>query len=423
MASYLRSLIALCALLGQALFAPAQAGMTIEIVGAAANRIPVAVAPFLPAGQAGDDLARIVEADLRRSGLFNLINGNGLAQPGEDQVVDHGKWRARGADALVVGQVTKLADGRLDIRFRLHDTVRKTQLAGFSYLVPPAMSRAIAHKIADLVHEKLIGEPGNFGGRIAYILKHNGRYELQVADADGYNTFTIAKSPEPIISPVWSPNGAKLAYVSFEQKKPVVYVQDLATGKRKAVANFRGSNYSPAWSPDGGKLAIALSKDETAQIYLMDADGGDAKRISKGGSLETEPAFSPDGKWLYFTSDRGGSPQIYRMPAEGGEAKRLTFEGSYNVSPAPSPDGKFLAYVRRDGGSFRVAVLDLGNGQTQVLTDTHFDESPTFTPNGRSILYATQVGGRGVLAMVSVDGRVRQRLSITGDLREPAWAP
>jgi TolB protein len=189
------------------------------------------------------------------------------------------------------------------------------------------------------------------------------------------------------------------------------------------VANFRGSNYSPAWSPDGSKLAISLSKDETAQIYLIDADGGDARRLTKGGSLDTEAVFSPDGKWLYFTSDRGGSPQIYRMPADGGEVKRLTFEGTYNVSPSPSPDGKYLAFVRRDGGSFRVAVLDLESGQTQTISQTHFDESPSFAPNSRAILYATLVNGRGVLATVSVDGRVKQRLSIAGDLREPAWGP
>lgn len=399
------------------------AGMSIEIVGAAANRIPVAIAPFQAAGSPGLDPAEVIEADLGRSGLFKLVDSSLLGKPGEAQTVDFIQWQARGADAVVVGQVGKAADGRLDIRFRLYDVVRKTQLAGFSYVVPAHMARTIAHKIADLIHEKLVGEPGNFSGRIAYILKRGGRYELQVADADGYNTFTIARSPEPIISPVWSPNGAKLAYVSFEQKKPVVYVQNLADGRRKAVANFRGSNYSPAWSPDGSKLAIALSKDETAQIYLIDADGGDARRLSKGGSLDTEPAFSPDGKWLYFTSDRGGSPQIYRMPAEGGEAKRLTFEGTYNVSPAPSPDGKYLAYVRREGGSFHVAVLELATGQTQVLTDTHFDESPSFAPNSRAVLYATLVSGRGVLATVSVDGRIKQRLSITGDLREPAWAP
>lgn len=398
-------------------------GMTIDIVGGAAKRIPVAVAPFLPEGASGDDPAAVVLADLNRSGFFSLVDSAGIGKSGEAQAVDFAQWRSRGSDALLVGQVSPVADGRLDIRFRLYDVVRKAQLAGFSYLVPPQLIRTYAHKIADIVHEKLIGETGNFSSRVAYILKRDGRYELQVADADGYNTFTVTKSLEPIISPVWSPNGAKLAYVSFEHKKPVVYVQDLATGRRQAVANFRGSNYSPAWSPDGSKLAITLSKDETAQIYTIPTDGGEARRLGKGGSLDTEPAFSPDGKWIYFTSDRGGSPQIYKMPAEGGEARRLTFEGTYNVSPAPSPDGKMLAYIRRTGSAFQVAVLDLSTGQSQVLTDSQSDESPSFAPNSRSILYATLNNGRGELAAVSVDGRIKQRLTLTGDLREPAWAP
>lgn len=411
-------LFALCLLSG-----PARAAMTIEIVGGAANRVPVAIAPFVEPGRDAEDPAAVVSADLRRSGLFSLVDTAGLGRPGDAQAVEYPQWRARGADAVVVGQVAKTADGRIEIRFRLYDTVRKTQLAGFSYLVPARMQRAIGHKIADLVHEKLLGVPGNFSGRLAYIVKRDKRFELQVSDADGENAYTVLRSPEPIITPVWSPDGSRLAYVSFEQKKPIIYVQNLSDGRRKAVAKFRGSNYAPAWSPDGKKLAIALSKDETAQIYLIDADGGEAQRLTQGGSLDTEPVFSPDGQWLYFTSDRGGSPQIYRMPATGGEARRLTFEGGYNVSPAISPDGRYMAFVRRDEGRFRIAVMDFESGQIQVLTDSSADESPSFAPNGRVIVYATLVKGRGVLATVSVDGRVKHRLSLPGDLREPAWAP
>ena len=397
--------------------------MTIEIIGGAASRIPVAIAPFQAAGAKGTDPAAVVESDLVGSGLFKAVNVAGLGKPGEAQPVRHADWRARGADALVIGQVTPMADGRLDIRFRLFDVVREKQLAGLSYVAPPHLVRAVAHKIADIVHEKLLGEPGSFSGRLAYILKQGRYYELQVSDVDGHNAFTIAKSPEPIISPAWSPDGSKLAYVSFEQKKPVIYVQNLSDGKRRALASFRGSNSAPAWAPDSSKLAIVLSKDETSQIYLIDVNGGGLKRLSRGGALETEPVFSPDGKSLYFTSDRGGSPQIYRMAATGGEATRMTFGGSYNVSPAISPDGSKLAYIRGDGGRYQVAVLDLATAQTQVLTDSRLDESPTFAPNGRTILYATQVNGRGVLATVSVDGRIHQRLSQSGDLREPAWAP
>ncbi len=403
----------------------ANAAMTIEIIGGAANKIPVAIAPFVSGAANGKerDPAEVVGLDLQRSGIFSLVPSTGLGQPGEAQSIAHAQWRARGADAVVVGQVTRLPDGRLDIRFRLYDVVRQIQLAGFSYVVPEALTRSIGHKIADVVYEKLTGIPGIFAGRVAYVHKRGGRYDLQVADTDGENAVTIASSPEPIISPIWSPNGGKLAYVSFEHKKPVVYVQNLADGKRKAVANFRGSNYAPAWSPDGAKLAVTLSKDETSLIYLIDADGSDPVKISRGGVVDTEPVFSPDGKWLYFTSDRGGTPQIYRMPVSGGEAKRITFEGSYNVSPAISPDGRYLAYIRREGGSFHVAVMDMETGQHQILTDTQHDESPSFSSNGRTILYATMVKGKGVLATVSVDGRIKQRLSLSGDLREPAWGP
>jgi len=401
----------------------AQAAMTIEIVGGAASRIPIAIAPFQATGAKGLDPSSVVESDLVGSGLFKAVDVSGLGKPGEGQVVRHADWRARGADALLIGQVTPLADGRLDIRFRLFDVVREKQLAGLSYVAPPNLTRAVAHKIADIVHEKLLGEAGSFSGRLAYILKQGKYYELQVSDVDGHNAHTVTKSPEPIISPAWSPDGSKLAYVSFEQKKPVIYIQNLSDGKRRALANFRGSNSAPAWSPDSSKLAIVLSKDETSQIYLIDVNGGGLKRISRGGALETEPVFSPDGKWLYFTSDRGGSPQIYKIPVAGGEATRVTFGGSYNVSPSISPDGSKLAYIRGDGGRYQVTVLDLATAQTQVLTESRQDESPAFAPNGRTILYATLVNGRGVLATVSVDGRIHQRLSQTGDLREPAWAP
>jgi TolB protein len=398
------------------------AAMTIEIIGGAASRIPVMIASFKSASADGEDPADVVRADLARSGFFRVLDAGGLA-PGENQVAQHRIWRDRGADAVVVGQVVALKDGRVDVRFRLHDAVREQELAAFSYVVAPQLIRATAHRIADQVYEKLTGEPGAFSGRIAYILKRGGRFELQVSDVDGHNAFTVTSSPEPLIGPAWSPDGRRMAYVSFEQKKPVIYVQSLADGKRQAVANFRGSNSSPAWSPDGSKLAIVLSKDETSQIYLIDAKGGDTRRISSGGALETEPVFSPDGQWLYYTSDRGGNPQIYRVPVAGGGAKRMSFEGDYNASPALSPDGKLLAYVHRRDGRFHIAVMELASGQTQVLTDTQQDESPSFAPNSRTILYATLVGGRGVLATVSADGRIKQRLSQAGDLREPAWSP
>jgi len=410
--------------IGLALFAQvllAHAAMTIEIIGGAATRIPVMVAGFRSDGT-GEDPAEVIRADLGRSGFFKLLSASGIL-PGESQTPQHMAWRGRGADAVVVGQVIPLRDGRVDVRFRLHDVVRESELAAFSYVVAPQQIRATAHRIADLVYEKLTGEAGAFSGRLAYILKRGGRYELQISDVDGYNAFTVTSSPEPIIGPAWSPDGRSMAYVSFEQRKPVIYLQTLADGRRRALASFRGSNSSPAWAPDGKRLAIVLSKDETSQIYLIEASSGELKRLSAGGAIETEPVFSADGQWIYFTSDRGGNPQIYRIPATGGSPKRVTFEGDYNASPTLSRDGRLLAYVHRREGSFHIAAMELATGQTQVLTDTQQDESPSFAPNSRTILYATLVGGRGVLATVSADGRIKQRLSQAGDLREPAWSP
>ncbi|MEW5786571.1 MAG: Tol-Pal system beta propeller repeat protein TolB [Pseudomonadota bacterium] len=402
---------------------PALAAMTIEIVGGAANRIPVAILPFGVSGVEAVNPALVVASDLGRSGYFKLVEEGGGVSPAEPAGLVLATWKGKGADAVVMGQVLPAAGGKVEVRFWLFDAVRQTQLAALAYTTTPGGVRAVAHKIADLVHEKLLGEPGSYSGRIAYILKRNGRYELQVADADTQNAITVAASAEPLISPAWSPDGQRLAYVSFEDKKPVVYVQNLADGSRRAVARFRGSNSAPAWSPDGKRLAVTLSKDETSQIYLLNLDTGEATRFTRGGALDTEPVFSPDGRWLYFTSDRGGTPQIYKASLPEGQVSRVTFEGSYNVSPALSPDGKTLAFVHRRDGRFHVAAMDLANGQMQVLTDTTFDESPSFAANGRMLLYATLVNGRGVLATVSVDGRVRQRLSQSGDLREPAWEP
>lgn len=406
---------------------PAQAAMTIEIVGGASNRIPIAVLRFGAAPITGArpdtvvDIAAVVAADLGQSGYFRLIDSKDSVSPSDPQTLSLPVWKGRGADAVLMGQVLPAGGGKLEVRFWLHDAVRATQLGGMSYVSTPASLRIVAHKIADAVHEILLGEPGSYSGRIAYILKRAGRYELQVADADSQNAVTVTVSPEPLISPAWSPDGQRLAYVSFEDKKPVVYVQNLSDGSRRAVAKFRGSNSAPAWSPDGRKLAVTLSKDETSQIYLLDLETGVASRFTRGGALDTEPLFSPDGRWLYFTSNRGGSPQIYRASLADGSASRVTFEGGYNVSPALSPDGKTLAFVHRRDTRFHIAALDLSSGQMQVLTDTVADESPSFAPNGKKILYATLVNGRGVLATVSVDGKVRQRLSQSGDLREPTW--
>jgi TolB protein len=417
------------------LLAPAlgRAQLSIEITGAGAQRIPVAIVPFggegalagTKAAAGASGISQIVREDLERSGLFRAIELPVLSpMPTEAAQINYPEWRARLADALLVGSVASRPDGRYEARFRLYDVVKQVALGGIAYTLTREQMRATAHRIADFVYEKLTGEKGVFSTRIAYVVKRGNKYELQIADADGMGEETALASFEPIISPAWSPDGRRLAYVSFENKKPVVYVHSLIDGKRQVAANFKGSNSAPAWSPDGKTLAVSLSREGGSQLFLISPDGSGLRRLTSSPAIDTEPRFSPDGKWIYFTSDRGGSPQIYRMPTTGGEAQRITFEGSYNVSPRISPDGKTLAYIARNDGKFQVALLDLANKQVQIITDSDRDESPSFAPNGRMILLATVIGGRGVLSAVSSDGRVKQRLTMTsGDVREPAWGP
>lgn len=403
----------------------AKAALNIEIIGGAATQLPVAIVPFSQENALQQSVTAVVAADLQRSGQFKLVDLRDISPlPVEPAQVRYPDWRGRGAEALVIGNVIPLANGSYEIRFRLLDVLKQTQLAGFSYTVTPAQLRSTAHKIADIIYEKLTGDVGVFNTKIAYIVKQGKKYELQVADADGYNAQTVVTTYEPLISPSWSPDGNKLAYVSFERKKPVVFVQSLLTGQRHILANFKGSNSSPAWMMDGRRLAVTLTKDGNSQIYLINPDGSGLARWTYSSGIDTEANFSPDGKWILYTSDKGGSPQIYRMPSSGGEAQRVTFDGSYNVSPRYAPDGKSFVFVQRNGGQFHVALQEMDSGQVQVLTDTPLDESPSFAPNGKMILYATEVNGRGILAAVSSDGRTKQRLSVqAGDVREPAWGP
>ena len=405
---------------------PALAQLNIEVVGAGMQRIPVAVPNFGGDEGLGREIAAVVRSDLTSTGLFNLVNTDGIVAE-ENSAVDFAAWRSRGADALATATAAR-PGGQIEVRVRVADIVKRGSLGNTVVTVPGNNARLAGHKVADFIYQKLTGQPGYFSSRIAYVLKQgNGpsaQFQLIVADADGQNPVAVFKYNQPIISPAWSPDGSKLAYVSFEKSKPVIFEQTLKTGARRAVASFRGSNSAPAWSPDGSRLVVALSREGGTQLYSIALTSGQATRITNTSGIDTEPAFSPDGQWIYFTSDRGGSPQIYKMPAGGGGAQRVSFDGNYNVTARPSPDGRTLAFITRRDGGFRVATLDLATRQVTVLTDSQRDESPTFSPNGQMILYATILGGRGVLAAVSADGQIRQRLSaVNGDAREPAWGP
>ena len=395
----------------------------VEVSGVGLTQMPIAVATFRGEAQAPQKIGAIVKADLERSGIFRAVDTAGVALD-ESARPDMALWKQKGADSLVTGSVTPLADGRFDVRLRLWDVLRGQDLGGQSYAVTAADLRLSAHRISDFVYEKLIGEKGIFSTRIAYVTKGGQRYTLWVADADGENAQSALASPEPIISPAWSPSGAQQAYVSFESRKPVIYAHDVASGKRRLLANFRGSNSAPAWSPDGRQIVATLSRDGGSQLYSMDANGGEPKRLTQSSSIDTEPAFSPDGKSVYFVSDRGGAPQIYRMGALGGNIERVTFTGSYNISPALSPDGKYLAYVSRVGGAFKLQVMELAGGAINQITDTSADESPSFAPNSRLIVYATQQQGREALMTTTLDGKIKARLAgASGDIREPDWSP
>ena len=410
------------AALAAAAAAPAAAQFRVEIAGVGATQVPVVVADFRGEATAGVALASIVRADLQRSGLFRTSPAD---QPlDETSRPDLAAWRGRGADALVAGSVTRLADGRFDVRFRLWDAVRSQELLGQSKVVLAADLRLAAHRVADEIHEKLTGERGVYATRIAYVVHAGRRFTLHVTDADGEGGQIALASPEPIISPAWSPDGRRLAYVSFESQKAVVWVQDLTTGQRRVLASFRGSNSAPAWSPDGERLAVTLSQDGLSQIYTLPAAGGAPVRLMRSSGIDTEAVYAPDGRSLYFVSDRSGGPQIYRVGVSGSPVERITFDGNYNVSPAISPDGTLLAYVTRRSGAFKLMTQELAGGAPQALTDTQFDESPSFAPNGRLLVYATRAQGADVLMTTTLDGRIKTRLLSSGaDMREPAWGP
>ena len=405
---------------------PALAQMNIEITGVGQSLYPIAVMRFKDEQKLPVNITEIIRQDLARSGYFkNTENGNAVES--DEGTPNYKSWAARGADALVVGSVVQSGGTQFEIQYKLFDIRKSESLGGLKLNSSADNLRAVAHKIADDIILKLLGERGVFSTRLSYVIKDGKRYRLVISDADGQNIRNAMNSSEPIISPSWSPDGKKVAYVSFEDRKPVIYVHELATGRRIALSNQKGNNSAPAWSPDGKKLAISLSKDGNTQIYSINADGTGLQRLTRGYTIDTEPQYSADGRYIYFTSDRGGNPQIYRMSADGEQAegvKRITFKQGFVTSPRISPDGKYLAYIANIGGAYRLYILNLATGDAQALTDGSSDESPSFAANGRYVLYSTKVGGKRVLAAVSVDGNSKQVLSIPGsDVRQPSWGP
>ena len=405
---------------------PSHAQMSIEIIGVGQSLYPIAVMRFKDENKLPISITDIIRQDLARSGYFkNTENGN--ASESDEGTPNYKSWSARGADALAVGSVVQKDANNFEINYKLFDVRKSLSLGGLNLNSSADNLRAAAHKISDDIIFKLLGERGIFSTRLSYVIKDGKRFRLVISDADGQNIRNAMASADPIISPSWSPDGKKVAYVSFEDRKPVIYVHELATGRRIALSNQKGNNSAPGWSPDGKKLAISLSKDGNTQIYGINSDGSGLRRLTRGNTIDTEPQYSPDGRFIYFTSDRGGQPQIYRMSSEGEQvdgAKRVSFKQGFVTSPRISPDGKYLAYIANVGGAFRLYIMNLATGDSQALTDGSSDESPSFAANGKYVLYSTKVGGKRVLAAVSVDGNSKQVLSIPGsDVRQPSWGP
>ncbi|MBK1724660.1 Tol-Pal system beta propeller repeat protein TolB [Thiocystis violacea] len=426
----LRILLAAALSLCGVALASAAPRLNIQITGGVEAAQPIAVVPFgVSEGLIPPiDVAAIISADLARTGKFKpMPTRDMLDMPTTHADVDLRDWSLLGMNNLVIGRVETDATG-FRVSFSLYDVFRGTELASTSMLSTKNGLRATAHHIADMIYEKLTGQKGVAATRIAYITSTGSgdslKVTLRVSDADGYNPQTIVSSGEPIMSPAWSPDGRRIAYVSFENRRPAIYVQELDSGRRELLASYPGINGSPAFSPDGTRLAMTLSKDGNPDIYTLNLLSRELIRLTDHYAIDTEPSWSPDGRSIIFTSDRGGSPQIYRMSASGGAAERVSIDGDYNGRASYSPDGRSIAMVTRINGAFRIAVLDTGRGTTRLLSSGDLDESPSFAPNGSMVIYATIHGDRGVLAAASVEGGGSQRLSQdSGQVREPAWSP
>jgi TolB protein len=426
--------VVVCVFAGVSAYSGANAQLRIEITRGVDRPLPMAIVPFGwegPGGEAPFDVSSLISADLGQSGRFDPIEQRDMvSRPTRPADVDFDDWRILEVDVLVIGGVAESGPGQYEIVFQLFDVLRGEQLLGFRLTSAENELRAAGHRIADMLFETLTGIPGVFNTRIAYVSQEgqgeNSRYRLIVADADGANPNIVADSPEPLMSPSWSPDGRKLAYVSFEGGRSAVYVQTLSSGTRERVSDRPGINGAPVFSPDGRMLALTLSRDQgNPDIFMLDLAGQVLTRLTRDVAIDTEPTWTPDGESIYFLSDRSGGPQVYRVETRlGARVERVTYEGSYNARPRVSPDGTQLAVVHRVQDNYRIAVVDPDTGLTQVLSSGRLDESPSFAPNGAQIIYATQERGVGVLSSVSTDGRIhRQIASVAGDVREPAWSP
>jgi TolB protein len=426
-----KKLVFLCMAL--LVFRSAEAQLEIEIISGNPSALPIAIVPFewqdasQPPATRADE---IISSDLYRSGLFDPMAVEDMAdRPVDEEAIRFGTWRLLKVDYIVIGKVRTPADVQgHELVYQLFDVHTQENMLSQVTRVGPGDLRFGAHRVADAIYEALTGVPGAFSTRIAYItatgLGNALRYELVVADADGFGPQSIVGSPEPLLSPAWSPDGRKLAYVSFEKGNSAIYMQDVSTGSRELISSGKGINGAPSFSPDNRKMALTLSRSGNPEIYVRDLATGRTDQITQHWSIDTEPVWAPDGRYIYFTSDRGGRPQIYRVAPSGGTPARVTLEGDYNARASVSPDGRRIAVAQGRGNEYRIAVWDIETERFNVLTPGTLDESPSFAPNGSMILYATREGNRGVLSAVSADGSVRQRLILSeGDVREPAWSP
>tara|TARA_R110002110_G_scaffold415847_1_gene657742 strand:- start:3047 stop:4345 length:1299 start_codon:yes stop_codon:yes gene_type:complete len=409
----------------------ARADLTIEITQGMDNPTAIAVVPFAwnGPGAAPVDVAAVVDSDLTRSGQFSPVQrADMLGRPTTEAEVFYRDWRAIDTEYLLIGRIST-ATGDMQLDFELFDVLRQTVVFKGTESAPVNEARMLGHRVADAVYEKLTGIRGAFATRLLYVSVKRvpgGKdyYRLTLADSDGARPIVLLESREPVLAPAWSPDGREIAYVSFETSRPAIYRQNLATGEREQLTNFKGLNGAPAWSPDGNTMAMVLSKDGSPDIYLMNLATKQLSRITRHYAIDTEPVWMPDGKSLLFTSDRGGKPQIYRYDLVSGMTQRLTFEGTYNARARVAQDGRNVVLVHQQDGDFHIALLDLVTNRLQVLTSTALDESPSIAPNGSMVLYATKYADRGILAAVSVDGGVKFRLPAReGDVREPAWSP